>query len=72
MKNDTTDSWYTAKVVSRAGKASGKYKNHYNLTFRASEEWKGYNQVVDFNSGVQDWSVNEDVEILKRLNWRNW
>ena len=55
MRNDTTESWFTAKVVSRPGKASGKYKNQYNL-------WKGYNQVVDFNSNVQDWSLNEDVE----------
>jgi len=49
---------YVAKVLSRAGKVSGKYKNWYNLEYREPDEMIGTTASVDLNS----------VEILGRVN----
>ena len=51
--NDDGDDWYKAKLLSRSGRASGKYKNEWNvedeiegryvLDFDAVDEWEEYN-----------------------------
>ena len=53
------DSRFLAKIISRAGKATGKYKNCYNI-----EKDDGTVQWIDFDSLVKWNPVSEENEVL--------
>ena len=55
--NDDGDDWYKAKLLSRSGKASGKYKNEWNV----ENDIEG-RHVVDFDF-VDEWE--EDIPSVK-------
>ena len=65
--NDDGDDWYKAKLLSRSGKASGKYKNEWNV----ENDIEG-RHVVDFDF-VDEWEeyipyvkeTQEEIQIIE-------
>lgn len=51
---------YRAKVLGRAGKATGQYKNWYNLQHIEPDDSEGQNEAVDM-SGVHSLSIESEV-----------
>ncbi|ESO93699.1 hypothetical protein LOTGIDRAFT_153154 [Lottia gigantea] len=60
-KNQESDESMTAKVLSRAGKVSGKNKHWYNLEFSKPVELMSMKQSVDL-SKVVDLKINDDID----------
>ena len=50
---DDDDTWYEAEVLSRAGKATGKYKNCFNICFKSPPDIAGETGYIDFKSDVK-------------------
>lgn len=75
-----TGEWITAKVLSRAGKATGRYKNCYNIEKDSDgtiiwmdlekdfTEWKA----VDDDTEVLIMSNNDSVMVAKEVEMKNW
>ena len=42
------DTWHEAEVLSRAGKATGKYKNCFNICFKSPPDIAGETGHIDF------------------------
>lgn len=59
--NDTN--WKTVEVVSRAGKATGKYKHWLNVRNEGNEI-----EIIDWENGVQEWHENNDEENSENPN----
>ena len=55
FKYHNDDSWYTAKLVTRGGKSTGKYANTWNAEFL-----DGNIKAVDFDREVSTW-VDKDI-----------
>ena len=56
MGNDD-DTWYEAEVLSRAEKATGKYKNCFNIYFKSPPDIAGETGYIDFTSDVKQWNL---------------
>ena len=54
-KPKENDTWHIAKLMSRSGKCSGKYKNEWNTLTENQEQ-----EVIDFDRQVSEW--NEVIE----------
>ena len=54
---DDDDTWYEAEVLSREGKATGKYKNCLNICFKSPPDIAGETGYTDFKSDVKKWSL---------------
>ena len=62
-KDETSDQWFTAKILSRAGKATGKHRNCYNIEYTSPNDWKGKRNSVDFKSEVEEYAIlNSDLD----------
>ena len=70
-KNDTIqfkptnwpdDQWFTAKVLGRAGKATGKNKKFFNIEYQSPSDWEGYQNCIDFSEEVADWRNLEESQ----------
>ena len=46
---DGADDVVTAKVLGRAGKSTGKYKNSYNVQYKAPENLEGTHAYIDLD-----------------------
>ena len=46
---DGADDVVTAKVLGRAGKSTGKYKNSYNVEYKAPENLEGTHAYIDLD-----------------------
>ena len=57
MSDDDDHTWYEAGVLSRAGKATGKYKNCFNICFKCPPDIAGETGYIDFNSDVKKWNL---------------
>ena len=54
-----SDKWTTGKVFGRAGKATGKYKHHWNISTSDNQIHE-----LDFENDVQSWKpYEEDAEV---------
>ena len=59
-KLSSTSDWETAKIINRAGKATGKYSNCWNI----SDEY-GEQKSIDL-SEVEQWKVTKESEVTSR------
>ena len=60
---------YTVKILNRAGKAGGKYKNTFNVEYKAPSDMKDRKGYVDFDQ-VEDINIgnNDNQCCSRRLN----
>ena len=69
---DKDNNWKRYDIISRAGKATGKYANHLNI-FDKNEK-KGYS--LDWKNNIVEWreAVSEEVSSRKylKLSLRSW
>ena len=54
---DDDDTWYEAEVLSRAGKATGKYKNCFNICFKSPPDVAGETGYIDLTSDMKKWNL---------------
>ena len=52
-----SDNWISAKIISRGGKANGKYKHWLNI-----EDNEGLTKGVDWENDVREWAYETDEE----------
>ena len=53
--DDDDDTLYEAEVLSRTGKATGKYKNCFDIRFKSPPDIAGETGYIDFRSDVKKW-----------------
>ena len=63
-KNGFEEQDFVAKILSRAGKATGKYKNSYNIEYESPEWAQGQQACLDLEKDVESWEPIEDSEIF--------
>ena len=49
---DGADDVVTDKVLGRAGKSTGKYKDSYNIEYKAPENLEGTHAYIDLDRGL--------------------
>ena len=54
-KTPTENKWNEAKLISRAGKATGMYKNAWNIIS------DGAHKVIDFDRDTTDWKIETTI-----------
>ena len=78
-KDQHTGNVVSAKVLGRAGKATGRNKDWFNLEYLEPEGIKGISQSVDLsqvdglevNSETETEIVSEQVQIVGEMSWNN-
>ena len=60
-KKTDDDGWKTVEVVSKAGKATGEFKNCYNVKDNYSSYYLNLDKIYEFERLSQD-GIIEDIE----------
>ena len=68
IKFHDEEEFKTAKVLRRAGKATGKYRDHYIVTYEEPESWRGFHGEINFK---EDLSISEAIDSTCESNLTN-
>ena len=62
--NSVADEEFSARVISRAGKAKGKHNSWYNVEYLSPEYLRGQKASLDFRKDVAEWSERGVDEVF--------
>ena len=68
IKFHDEEEFKTAKVLRKAGKATGKYRDHYIVTYEEPEPWRSFHGEINFK---EDLSVSEAIDSTSESNLTN-